>query len=457
MIHAGFDRSAHRHGLHVVLAALMAFYQPTYAAVIVVDGAGSVVADDGECSLREAIAAANGDAPSGAMPGECASGAGADDLLLTQAVTLDVVDNTTNGPNGLPSVTTELTIRGLNGKVAIQRAQSAPDFRLVHVATSGTLGLENVILRNGDPGSFWNGGAIHNRGTLSIADSSIIANSAYEGGGINHDSSGTLTVTDSTISGNSAYLFGGGLINYDFGPASITGSTISDNEAFGAGGVMAYFGTVTLTNSTVSDNRASFGAGGGLRTDYGSIHLVNSTLSGNSASSGANLYGYFGMTLTGSVVANPAGGGANCAGPGVTDGGGSRADDASCDTVPATLTGLDPLLASNGGPTRTHALLAGSSAIDAAGACGVPTDQRGLARLGICDAGAFERGALPAEPEVGGTLSGASGRRVRCTNLTTAQVIEFPLMGATSWSCEAKGLVVNPGDLVRQLVVGSSD
>ena len=82
-----------------------------------------------------------------------------------------------------------------------------------------------------------------------------------------------------------------------------------------------------------------------------------------------------------------------------TDGGNNFADDTTCSPIPAltltsaiqgTLTGLDPVLMDNGGPTMTHALLAGSNAIDAAGACGLPTDQRGVARMGDCDSGAFE-------------------------------------------------------------------
>jgi hypothetical protein len=54
--------------------------------------------------------------------------------------------------------------------------------------------------------------------------------------------------------------------------------------------------------------------------------------------------------------------------------------------------GLGPL-ADNGGPTLTHALLAGSPAIDAAdGAVCPATDQRGVARPqgAGCDVGAYE-------------------------------------------------------------------
>ncbi|MCI0537464.1 MAG: PxKF domain-containing protein [Verrucomicrobiales bacterium] len=56
---------------------------------------------------------------------------------------------------------------------------------------------------------------------------------------------------------------------------------------------------------------------------------------------------------------------------------------------------LDPVLADNGGPTFTHALIENSPAIDAGSndqAAGSATDQRGLPRLsnGTVDIGAFE-------------------------------------------------------------------
>jgi Synergist-CTERM protein sorting domain-containing protein len=71
----------------------------------------------------------------------------------------------------------------------------------------------------------------------------------------------------------------------------------------------------------------------------------------------------------------------------------------------------DPLLgalADNGGPTRTHALLAGSAAVNAGTSTGAPaTDQRGAARpqgAGV-DIGAFEQGGatpVPVPPSSGG-------------------------------------------------------
>ena len=77
----------------------------------------------------------------------------------------------------------------------------------------------------------------------------------------------------------------------------------------------------------------------------------------------------------------------------------------SCNVNPATNTLVPDAmigpLASNGGPTLTHALLTGSPAIDAGGEPSCPaTDQRGTIRPvgGACDIGAFEGTAAPPPP-----------------------------------------------------------
>jgi hypothetical protein len=60
-------------------------------------------------------------------------------------------------------------------------------------------------------------------------------------------------------------------------------------------------------------------------------------------------------------------------------------------------------------------------------------------------------------PPVGGSVTGVSPRRVICLNRTTGQRVTIPLGGATSWDCGAAGLVVNPGDTIRQTVVGTAN
>src|SRR5687767_6143309 len=65
--------------------------------------------------------------------------------------TLTAVNNTTPaGPNGLPSVTSPLTITGAGATATIlERAANAPFFRLVHTDVTGILALNGLTLRGG--------------------------------------------------------------------------------------------------------------------------------------------------------------------------------------------------------------------------------------------------------------------------------------------------------------------
>ena len=141
------------------------------------------------------------------------------------------------------------------------------------------------------------------------------------------------------------------------------------------------FGTSVVTNSTVSENSAtsdpgSIAWGGGIKAS--DIAIRNSTVSGNSAKIGGGI-----RTYRGTVE--------HCHGDVVDLGGGNLADDATCIPALGVLTALDSTLADNGGPTATHKLDAGSTAIDPLpGSCGFGTDQRGAGRMGRCDSGAYE-------------------------------------------------------------------
>ena len=90
--------------------------------------------------------------------------------------TLTAVDNVTDNPNGLPSITRRIAIRQNDQGATIERDPGAPLFRLFHVAPSGNLKLYGLGLRNGfvtggsgGPGApFPGGSAIYNQGTLSL-------------------------------------------------------------------------------------------------------------------------------------------------------------------------------------------------------------------------------------------------------------------------------------------------
>ncbi len=296
------------------------------------------------------------------------------------------------------------------------------------------------------------GGITSKRGSLTISNSSISGIDACdEGGGLWIDDSYTSsTISNTTISGNTAGYDGGGLWLDDIN-ATISDSTIDGNVSGAGGGAIYLYETLmTISNSTLSGNSAAYGGALYILSDdlddYGSATFIeNSTISGNHATQdggaifinedetistleivqstitdnstdglGENVGGIAlqdstETTITGSIVAGNLGNdigryddslpvvnvsdsvlGVIQSAVTLIDGGGTQVG------VTDPMLGL---LANNGGVTKTHALLAGSPAIDA-GPTPVPVfdgnefDQRGIgfARIvfGVADAGAFE-------------------------------------------------------------------
>ncbi len=98
---------------------------------------------------------------------------------------LTTVDNDADGPTGLPSITSTLTLRGSGAQsTVIERAAGAPPFRLLHVAALGVLTLDGLTLRGGDAATTNAGGGIWNQGTLTLTRSTLSDNVANNGGGI---------------------------------------------------------------------------------------------------------------------------------------------------------------------------------------------------------------------------------------------------------------------------------
>ena len=342
---------------------------------------------DDDCTLGEAIVAANTDTAIDACP----AGSGADiiGLGVGETYTLTAVDNTTDGANGLPSITSEITIDGSGA--TIERDDAAPDFRIFHVAYGGDLTLNQLTLSNGR-GEY--GGGIQNvdSGTVELINSTVSGNKADVGGGGIHNFLGTVTLTNSTVNGNNAE-FGGGILNCS--AAGPSNSTVSSNNASIPDTL------VTLTNSTISGNNASR-IGGGIFNCIGNlVYLFNSTVSGNSTDGhGGGIHnGYGTAELTNTMVAKQVSG-EDCSGP-ITSNGHNLDSDGNCSLdAPGDLT-ADPKLGplqNNGGRTETHALLPGSPAIDKGNDIYCPsTDQRGVPRedgdgngTKTCDIGTYE-------------------------------------------------------------------
>jgi CSLREA domain-containing protein len=301
----------------------------------------------------------------------------------------------------------------------------------------GTLTLANSLVTGNSAGS--GGGISTLQHSVTVANSLIRGNSAASGGGI-ESRLGMLTLTNTRIVDNSASTFTGGGIDNFGGTVTLTRSTVARNSAGAAGGI-ANVGRFTATQSTIADNSASREGGGIANYQGHRFTLENSTISGNSAAEGGGIFTVGSdefnrdFTITSSTVARnratQAGGGIHLSssallaltnsliaqntaptGPDVNNssgtpararfnlignGSGSGITNTNGNQVGTASAPIDPKLgplADNGGPTRTHALLLGSPAIDAASTPDCPTtDQRGVLRPQgtACDIGSYER------------------------------------------------------------------
>jgi hypothetical protein len=356
--------------------------------------------------------------------------------LAAGTYTLTDVDNTTDGPNGLPSITGTITIVGDSAATTIVGRPDLPPFggpplRIFHVPPTGTLALEKLTVTGGSlQDSSWDGAGIFNAsGTLTLTQSIVTQNYGglnTTGVGIASDN-GTLNITDSAMVSNLAEGACGGLLSTD-GTVAITHSTISNNGADFVGGLcttatmlivnstvahnfaettggIANGGTLTILNSTIAENGqrnlAGTDSGGGI-TNGGMLTVINSTISGNTTEfghGGGITSGGGTVQLQNTILAlNTAlnGTGGDCLGAVSSLGNNLIGDPTNCTItlLPSDLTG-DPGLdafTDNGTPGNGHfPLLPDSAAIDAGNDAACPsTDQLGEPRVGPCDIGAIE-------------------------------------------------------------------
>lgn len=395
--------------------------------------------DAGPGSLREAIAmAANGDTVDLTQL-TCST-----ITLATGALVVTVDSISLLGPNA-----SSLTISADGGSRVLSHTGdgllSISGMTIAHgkeiskifstggcISSDGDISIVRSIIRDcraessaaGLPFSRSLGGGIYSKGKLSATETQILGNivtsiggqySYAEGGGLY--ARGGLELHSSTISGNTAsqaspalYAEGGGVKARL--EVVIESSVIDNNDAYFAGGIsISSDQSVIISNSTVSGNTSEFRTAG-IAVGARSLSILNSTIAFNSATrtfSGAEAAGAGLLTtslvesidIRSSIISN------NTAA--------SNYDD--FDMIPVRpITGShnlvrvtqipmpdgtlisDPLLAplsDNGGPTRTHALLEHSPALDTGIAdSSIEFDQRGLpyARLSgpEVDIGAFE-------------------------------------------------------------------
>jgi len=375
---------------------------------------------DADCSLREAIIAAN------ASPGEDIV------ILPTGTYTLNIAGTDEDGSaTGDLDITDHLTIKGesaantiIDGaeidrvididpvgsgliveisdvKVKNGNAPNVSDIACLSgggIDNRGTLTLTNVtITANTAIHVGGNGGGLHNLGSMSLSNVIISSNTGYFAGGIANE--GTLTVVDSEVSGNissGAIGSAGGFFNN--GTATLINTRVNNNSA-NVGGGIRNSQLLKLLNCTISDNTASLSMGGGIYNE-GFLTLTNSTVSSNitnidgggiynknlaalasvtivnnhsSNGQGGGIYNKGAIQIENSLLANNTASSTanNCTVTtegSITDFGYNLEDTNSCGfTKTGDIINTDPLLGplmDNGGHTQTHALSASSPAID---------------------------------------------------------------------------------------------
>jgi predicted outer membrane repeat protein len=238
------------------------------------------------------------------------------------------------------------------------------------------------------------GGVLNRVGSTMVFESTISSNTAAEGGGIVNRDGGSFLLHRSTVDGNMAvggiggFNSGGGIHVLD-GTVDVVVSTISGNSANYGGGIYStgglFLSTVTIRNSTISGNSAN-NVGGGIYLFAGNFNVEFSTITENQAGAEgdgiavwADLEGAL-LQIRSTIVAGngdadvdlvggPIEGPENTINSNDFNAVGTGNAVASFDefhdmVVVAADLALAPL-ADYGGPTRTHALLVGSIAIDA--------------------------------------------------------------------------------------------
>lgn len=396
--------------------------QAAASVTITVTTVDDELTTDGDCSLREALVAANTNTAVDA----CAAGSGA--AVDTVNVPAGTYTLSRAGADEDAAQTGDLDATDAAGVKLVGQGADATIIdggaidRVVDIH-SGDATIEGVTVRNGQTPAGADGGGIRyatSGGTLMIVAGVVRGNSsARDGGGIENDGQGaTVRIISSTIADNYASNSGGGIANYSHNATvivedssvvdneaenstgggagiygrntdvEIRGSSITNNVAASGGG-FDYWpasydagdgGTVTIENTTIGNNRTTGFDGGGIQNSGdATITLWNVTVANNSATrngGGIKRGAPATYTLANTIVAdNTAVAGSQC----YSDAGGVNSSGYNlvsavdgCNWSPASgdVTGtdaapVDPLLGPASGAPASYPLLLGSPALDA--------------------------------------------------------------------------------------------
>jgi CSLREA domain-containing protein len=261
----------------ILLACSLVIALPAAAAVFTVTktGDGNDGACNADCSLREAVLAAN------AAPGSTVS-VPPGIYRLSLPPPERIANTPGDGSGGNLVVDAPMTIVGAGRDLTILdgRPSAAAPLgvdRVLAVTTNGDLTLAGVTITGGALPDTVGGFGLDNGAGIGV-------------------SGGKLRIRDSAVAGNSTNGAGGGLAITNNGqqPAvvTITRSEVAENLALGAGGgIFSVNSTLTIRESTIRANRSmGVGGGGGVMnmntgtrdfTPMALLQVLRSTVAGN--------------------------------------------------------------------------------------------------------------------------------------------------------------------------------
>ena len=229
---------------------------------------------------------------------------GEDDTINLKASVYSIkdIDNDTDGPNGLPSIISNITINGEGKETTIIKRDGTNTqnrYRIFHIHKTGILKIENLTVSGGflegqydDEIQRKSGAGLYNNGDMIITNCIISNNKIFSGDGGGIYNNEEMIIINCIVSNNGADPGRGGAI-YNNGYLTVIASRISENDS-GFGGSISNFGDMSIAKSMIIENYGQNHAG---IYNEGEMNIASSIISGNHGG-----FGFGGITNRNEMV-----------------------------------------------------------------------------------------------------------------------------------------------------------
>ena len=222
---------------------------------------------------------------------------------------------------------------GTNSKLVIKGSSPGDNivdgkgFTGITVKSGQTLSIKNVEVNNFKNSSNY-GGAIMNKGTLTISNSKFNYNNAQQGGAIENE--GTIDSVQGTFIKNTSDSSGGAINNNDNKIINFINGSFIENKAKNHGGAISNYGAINSINGSFESNKAlTYNGGAIINAGSSTINSINGSFIENEAGDSGGAIENEGTinSINGSYTSNKA-----------TYDGGAINNEGTIDSINATFT-----------------------------------------------------------------------------------------------------------------------